>query len=231
MNNKVYLNGVVIELGLDNLPNIQAFNKILHYSAYKGLTVYFDDLIYGVRSNCVTEEILDDNGCVMMVMICDDGVYCENRKALGNIGDIDQCSENSIHVSEFVYKNKLYFPLDVSGTVRTSQELTINSFYCLGDDIAQYKKNAISADALANATAEPTPPYLDPVSTTFSPELDLAIKLHNAIHIEKYGNTAASIESRVSSWLNENENKNGESHAAAKVSRLATIIGIKKQIP
>jgi hypothetical protein len=69
-------------------------------------------------------------------------------------------------------------------------------------------------------------PYQDRSSEHFAPELDLAIRLHRAIHIEKYGNISQSIEDRVSEWFK--EFFPDETISGAKISRMGTMIGIKK---
>jgi hypothetical protein len=69
-------------------------------------------------------------------------------------------------------------------------------------------------------------PYQDVNSEYYAPELDLAIQLHHAIQIEKFGNVNQSVEDRVSAWLKEFFPE--EAISGAKIKRLGTIIGIKK---
>jgi hypothetical protein len=70
-------------------------------------------------------------------------------------------------------------------------------------------------------------PYQDINSEYYSPELDLAIQLHHAIQIEKFGNVNQPRENRVTKWLN--ENRQDDVHKNAKIERLSTIIGINKK--
>jgi hypothetical protein len=70
-------------------------------------------------------------------------------------------------------------------------------------------------------------PCQDVNSEHYAPELDLAIQLHHAIQVEKFGNVNHPRESRVAKWLNENR-PDGE-HKNAKIERLSTIIGIDKK--
>jgi hypothetical protein len=69
--------------------------------------------------------------------------------------------------------------------------------------------------------------YQDINSEYYSPEIDLAIQLHHAIRIEKFGNVNHRRESRLSKWLI--ENKPVFDHTKAnRISRLSTIIDIIK---
>ena len=70
-------------------------------------------------------------------------------------------------------------------------------------------------------------PYQNINSEYYSPELDLAIQLHHAIHIGKFGNVNQPILSRVGNWLT--KNRPNEDHAEAKIKRLSSIIGINKK--
>ena len=70
-------------------------------------------------------------------------------------------------------------------------------------------------------------PYQDVNSECYSPELDLAIQLHHAIHIDKFGNVNQPITHRVGCWLN--KNRPDEVHSEAKIKRLSSIIGINKK--
>jgi hypothetical protein len=67
-------------------------------------------------------------------------------------------------------------------------------------------------------------PYQDVNSEYYSPELDLAIQLHHAIHIDKFGKVGLKRERKVTKWLN--ENKPNEDLSDAKIKRLSTIIGL-----
>ena len=70
-------------------------------------------------------------------------------------------------------------------------------------------------------------PYQDVNSEYYSPELDLAIQLHHAIHIAKFGKVGNTRLSRVNSWLN--VNRPNETFSSAKTDRLSSIIGIIKK--
>jgi len=82
---------------------------------------------------------------------------------------------------------------------------------------------------IRNATSqmEQVKPYQDESSEYYSPELDLAIQLHYAIHIENFCSHNSSIERRVNNWLN--KNRQNEEISQAKLNRLSSIIGIKKK--
>ncbi len=69
--------------------------------------------------------------------------------------------------------------------------------------------------------------YQDVNSEYYAPELDLAIELHHAMHIDKFSNVNQPLETRISSWLN--ANRKDENHSGAKIKRLSTIIGINKK--
>jgi hypothetical protein len=70
-------------------------------------------------------------------------------------------------------------------------------------------------------------PYQDVHSEHYAPELDLAMQLHHAIHIENFGSSNPSIERRVDNWLKKNRQNEEISHA--KLKRLSSIIGIIKK--
>lgn len=70
-------------------------------------------------------------------------------------------------------------------------------------------------------------PHQDVNSEYYSPELDLAIQLHHAIHIAKFGKVGNTRLSRVNSWLN--DNRPNETFSSAKTDRLSSIIGIIKK--
>ncbi|HIF14318.1 MAG TPA: hypothetical protein EYQ86_02905 [Bacteroidetes bacterium] len=141
MDNNVNLNGVIIDLGLDSVPRTQALNKILHYSIYKGLNIYFDNTIQGVRANCDTDEIHDERGELCRVMMLEKDIYCEGQKLLIASKGFDSCNEDSILVSGFEYNNKSYYPVEESGTFIRNQWLSIFSFYCLKNELKIFIRN------------------------------------------------------------------------------------------
>jgi hypothetical protein len=69
--------------------------------------------------------------------------------------------------------------------------------------------------------------YQDINSEYYAPELDLAIQLHHAIQIEKYGNVyQKNVKNKVAKWLQENNKESQISEA--QLIRLSAIIGKNK---
>ena len=73
----------------------------------------------------------------------DFNMFVDKMQALTDEKVWVHCAAN-MRVSAFIYENELYYPLAEGGMSQTKIDLNINGFYCLEDDIAQYKKNAIS---------------------------------------------------------------------------------------
>ena len=125
--------------------------------------------------------------------------------------EADVVGEDKISVRIFEHEGKQYCGADSEGT---HPEPII-----LGFDYIYFEKSEFDS-------YQDVPAYQDKNHEHYAPELDLAIQLHQAICIDKYGNQAQKREDRISSWLNSEYDEYRFSDAA--FHRLSAVIGDKK---
>jgi hypothetical protein len=118
---------------------------------------------------------------------------------------------STISVYRFEHGGKLYCGADNEGTNLKPIDLGFDAIYFAKSEIQSFQ------DLL---------PYQDENHEHYAPELDLAIQLHKAIYIDKYGNQAQKREQRIDSWLTSNcPNKK---FSDASIKRLSAVIGLAK---
>lgn len=125
---KISLNGVSIELGFGGMPNLTALNEILYKSVRNGLNIYFDVAVYGADIHGSFEDILDDQGEVVRVMVEGDSTYI--NRGCKRLITLDSIHDFNITVSQFSYENKLYYPVEETGMWLEFITLDLNQFYC-----------------------------------------------------------------------------------------------------
>lgn len=153
--------------------------------------------------------------------------------------DKDHNTHGNHHKPYFVEKindQGIEYYITKKGTKSIGVTFSEDSFYSLRDEIINYRKhdfykdtldkNLLDAQFLDNMPSDDTPPYLDQESEFYSEELDLAIQVHKAIHLEKYGNPHLTREDNVKSCLDENRPELMQSDAM--IRRIASIISLKR---
>lgn len=125
--------------------------------------------------------------------------------------EADVVEENKISFYRFEHEGKLYCGADNEGTHPKPIVLAFDEIYFEKSEFHSYQD---------------VPAYQDKNHEYYAPELDLAIQLHQAIHIEKYGNQGQSRLERVSAWLIKDDSNLKISDA--QLNRLSSIIKITK---
>ena len=99
-------------------------------------------------------------------------------------------------------------------------EYAEDEFYGLRNEIYAFRNNDLNHDNL-DAKFHDSPDYLDPENKYYSEEMHLAMQLHHAIYIEKYGDYNVDRQATVAAWLDANKPELKPSEAMIK--RLSTI--------
>jgi len=147
-----------------------------------------------------------------------------------NAKDFKLYLHDETEVKQLAYTtSSLFNPTGLDPFLAGDKHYTEDHFHANRDEIMHYRKLNLQGDFLpADPVVEKfTPPYLDKEGDYYAEELDLAIQLHHAIHIEKYGNVQQSIKERVDSWLS--TKKPDLPYSDNRSKRLSAIIGIKNK--
>jgi hypothetical protein len=175
----------------------------------KNLTTYFDVNVTATESTGYEMQPINEDGDELPYVNGQPPIEIEgpDKKILEAYVD----GKNTISVYRFEHGGKPYCGSDNEGTNLKP--------IVLGFDDIYFNKSEVP-------THQELPPYLDKEHEHYAPELDLAIQLHQAIFVEKYGNQGHQREDRVIKWLGENYKNHG--FRDAKIKRLSSIIGVKK---
>jgi len=237
---KIYMETLADELGLSEQKKAKAFQTLLEYSESDDLNFYFDQDVIGKKSD---EEILQHHIDDPNLYLTDGELSVKKgSKCIGciDVKLIDGGESLCVGVLSFSQNGTHYYVVYQGDPF----PLYYSDIYVLRDEYLDFRtrmkpykpkkqSDDLNNDAIESLTvaSDPSeiPSYLDPESEFYAKELDLAIQLHNAIHIEKYGNQQLNREQRVSLWLNSNAEKQDPSEA--KIKRLSSIIAIQTKKP
>ena len=191
-----------------NIPK-KPIDHVIHFLMNdKKLTTYFDLNVPATTFAGIDMRPINQEGDELPYV---DGAPPTEIEGPGKkILEADVVGEDKLSVRIFEHDGQQYCGADSEGT---HPEPII-----LGFDYIYFEKSEFDS-------YQDVPAYQDKNHEHYAPELDLAIQLHQAIIVDKYGKQAQSREERISSWLKTEYKKYGFSDAA--VTRLSTLIGDK----
>ncbi len=202
---KIFLREAIELLSFHNKPIDYVINSLMNEES---ISAYFDVNVYATKATGYQMRTIDQDGAEIPYV---DGappkLIAGSRKKI-----IEAYIEkgNKLSVLRFKYQGDSYCGADSDGFDLKPIVLDFDDIY--------FDKSEIHS-------VQDLPPYQDKNHENYAPELDLAIQLHKAIYIDKYGNQGQSREDRISSWL---KNEYSEYHFAdAAIARLSTVIGDK----
>jgi hypothetical protein len=205
LSDKIFI-GEIIELsGFQNKPKNYVMQSFMNEV---GITVYFDVNVNATVATGYHRHPTNEEDETLYV---DGAPPCLIEGVGKKILEADIDDENTISVYRFEHGGKLYCGADNEGTNLKPIDLGFDAIYFAKSEIQSFQ------DLL---------PYQDENHEHYAPELDLAIQLHKAIYIDKYGNQAQKREQRIDSWLTSNfPNKK---FSDASIKRLSAVIGLAK---
>ena len=210
-----------------------ALRKVLKYFDFNGLKIYACGLGIGLNGE-INPEIDPDymGGCFK------EGILEEDLSVKTKLDPLEPIQFNKIYIEpetrdgklfiksgSFIYKDKSYLIRSKNGKSNIFF-VEYDLAFCDKNEILSLRKK-IKDDKLYK-DADVLPPYQDPDNEYYSKELDLAIKLHKAIHIDKCGNQSMSREARIASWIDKHKPEL-KSPSQAMLTRLSTIISINNK--
>ena len=204
---------VAVELGLNVYSVETQLKLIIQRQRNNGLKLQTNSLI-----DCKAQKVADgleedrDASGNLIFLSCGPEAHIDTSGSSHLLGKAI-ASDNTFVASTFIFQDTEYYPLDQAGMHPVFLRYDWNDIYV----------DRIDLEKLLSDGIEDIPPYADPTSEHFAPELVLAMELHQALRIEKDGNIDRSMVDRVSSWLSRNRPDLKASDAIER--RLATIIG------
>jgi len=205
LTDKIFIQEAIEILKLQNKPRDYVIHSLMND---KKISTYFDVNVVATESTGYAMQPINQDGDELPYVNGVPPIQIEgpDKKIL----EADVRGEN-IEVLRFEHEGKFYCGADNEGT--ELKPIIFESKYIY------FNKSEFSA-------YQDLPAYQDKSHEHYAPELDLAIQLHKAIVIEKYGNQDHNRERRITNWLSKNYDQYEFKDAA--ITRLSTVIGDKK---
>jgi hypothetical protein len=210
LSDKVFIQEAIVLLELQNKPLDYVIHELIHEL---NLPTYFDVNVAATESTSYEMETINYEGDELLFV---NGNPPESIKGPGKKileGSVEKSDVAYLSVLRFEHEGKQYCGADEEGCNLKPIYLDSDSIYFDKSDFASYIDK---------------PSYQDNNHEHYAPELDIAIQLHKAIYLGKYGNSELNREQRISQWLNENDKS--KEYSSAAISRLSTVIGLGKSI-
>jgi hypothetical protein len=209
LSDKIFIKEAVALLNVQDKPLDYVIESL---RGEQSLSFYFDVDVYATESTGYEMMPINENGDEAPFVNGDPPELIEGpgKEIIeGSIGKYD--SGVYLSVSRFEYNGKQYCGADSEGSGLEPIILNSESIYFNKSDFDSYVDK---------------PYYQDKSHEHYAPELDLAIQLHKAIHIDKHGNQSQSRLGRVASWLN--TTYPNQNFSNAEIERLSAVIGTVK---
>jgi hypothetical protein len=205
LSDKIFI-GEIIELsGFQNKPKNYVMQSFMNEV---GITVYFDVNVNATVATGYHRHPTNEEDETLYV---DGAPPCLIEGVGKKILEADIDDENTISVYRFEHKGTSYCGADSEGTNLKPIVLGFDAIYFNDSEFRSYQD---------------VPAYQDKNHEHYAPELDLAIQLHKAVHIDKYGNQSHNRVDRVTNWLN--ANCPDQNFSNAQIDRLSATIRIDK---
>ncbi len=208
--NKIFIQEAIKLLGFEKKPIDHVIHNMMNEES---ITTYFDVNVDATEATGYHRHPMNEDDETLYV----DGSPPQLIEGPGKkILEADVDGENSISVYKFEHDGNQYCGTDNEGTNLKPIILKFDRVYF---DETEFR------------TYQDVPAYQNKNHEHYAPELDLAIRLHQTIYMEKYGNQSQSREERVSSWLEnvflqekENSKHQGYEFSGATITRLSSVI-------
>jgi hypothetical protein len=206
LSDKIFIQEAIELLRIQNKPLDYVMHSLMNEQK---LSTYFDLNVSATTFAGIDMQQINEDGDELPYV--NGPPPTEIKGPREKILEADVVGKDEISVRIFEHEGKQYCGADSEGAHPKA--------IVLGFDAIYFNKSEVQ-------THQELPPYLDKEHEHYAPELDLAIQLHQAIFVEKYGNQGHQREDRVIKWLGENYKNHG--FRDAKIKRLSSIIGVKK---
>jgi hypothetical protein len=163
------------------------------------------------------DEHIDEHGNITLLSNGQDSLIRTAGKSC-RLGQTTFCPSGLL-ISTMNIEGIDYYLLNTSGTEITPLCIPLSKIYIDKEDLATF----------INSGDNKLQPYSDPASEFYAPELDLAVRLHQLLRVQKEGNQNLNMKERAQICLRKHYPSLKLSDA--KVARLATIIGDGKKHP
>lgn len=134
------------------------------------------------------------------------------------LGPLHLVSRDKVSFNSFFLDETEYYVVDPGGMTLIAMNCDVDDLYADQVQIDQLKQGGLSA----------LPPYADPESEYYAPELALAMELHTAIMIQGKSKPNLNRAQNVDLYLR--RHYPDEIFEDAEIRRLSTVIGKKKRV-
>lgn len=186
---------VAVKLGLTDLSGASQLETILHHQregriALKSKSMRHMHVQKAEFGLC--EEYHNDDHLILLAN--GDGEWIDTGGRAITLGPAYVGPAGLLSTMTLVFEGQEYYLLDEPGMHPETIRVDVNSVYVERESLTNFLQvGAVRA-----------PPYADPSSEHFAPELDLAMKLHQALRVEGWGNANMSLDDRLHLWIQEN---------------------------
>lgn len=183
---------VAVKLGLTDLSGASQLETILHHQregkiALKSKSMRHMHVQKAEFGLC--EEYHNDDHLILLTN--GDGEWIDTGGRAIILGPAYVGPAGLLSTMTLVFEGQEYYLLDEPGMHPETIRVDAKDVYV--------EKEALT-DFLSGGVRK-IPSYADPASEHFAPELDLAMKLHQALRVEGQGNPNHNMETRVDLWL------------------------------
>ena len=204
---KIFIREIVQLPGFRNTPEGYVMQSLINEV---GITTYFDVNVFASESTGYEMQPINQDGDELPYVNGAPPTHIEGPGKKILEAEVEE--GGGLYVFRFEHDGKKYCGADNEGTNLQPIRLDPDSIY--------FDRSDFGSDIFAK------PDYLDEHSEYYAPELDFAIQLHKAIHIDKCGNQSQNRVARVTNWLD--VNYSDQKFSNAEIERLSAIIRIVK---
>ena len=137
----VSIEWVIDQLQLESMPKPQALEILLQYVSEKDLPIYFNESFTGTDANEAYELIYDNEGEVTDILIANGySEIHEDKKQLIDAGLSFDGGHCAFHINKYLFNDRYYYPTEETGMYLKTVALGLDSFYCINDEVAKFKK-------------------------------------------------------------------------------------------
>lgn len=186
---------VAVRLGLTGLSESSQVETILHHQREGRIALKSKSIrnmqVQRVELGLCEEYHTDDH---QTLLANGEGEWIDTGGRAITLGPAYLRHAGLLSTMTLVFEGQEYYLLDEPGMHPQTIRVDVNSVYVEEETLTRF--------LLGGAVTKP--PYADPSSEHFAPELDLAMKLHQALRVEGWGNANMSLDDRLHLWIQEN---------------------------
>ena len=217
--NKLNWEIVAADLGLSHLSKESQLDALMQYQRDQGLILVSDQPLSCMAQRCSSDVFVSEDSDGNQLVMASEYVFeVETNGDRISFGPLYLVDRAKVQFDKFIIDGIEMYPVTEDHIYLTTMTCEVDDLFVTKEELERFLIRGVDVK----------PPYADPSSEHYAPEMALVIELHKAIRINNEYSRFSNMEDKVHQWFRKNQP--GKEIAPNRLKRFAAVIGDAKKI-